>query len=67
MKKLNKEYRFVLIIVIIAIIGILFSNFCNNLVEKTRQETIKNAVLIESDENSYTLDFFGEEYEYTFN
>lgn len=66
MKKLNKEYKFVLALVIIAIIGIMFSNFCNNLTEKTKQETIENAILVESNENSYVLDFYGQEYEYSF-
>lgn len=66
MKKLNKEYKFVLALVIIAIIGIMFSNFCNNLIEKTKQETIENAILVESNENSYVLDFYGQEYEYSF-
>lgn len=66
MKKLNKEYRFVLTIVIIAIIGLICVKFCNHLVEKTINETIENAVLVESNENGYVLNFYGQEYNYSF-
>lgn len=66
MKKLNKEYRFVLIIVIIFIIGLICVKFCNHLVEKTINETIENAVLVESNENGYVLNFYGQEYNYSF-
>ena len=66
MKKLNKEYRFVLTIVIIAIVGLICVNFCNHLVEKTINETIENAVLVESNENGYVLNFYGQEYNYSF-
>lgn len=66
MKKLNKEYRFVLTIVIIFIIGLICVKFCNHLVEKTINETIENAVLVESNENGYVLNFYGQEYSYSF-
>lgn len=66
MKKLNKEYRFVLTLIIIAIVGLICVKFCNHLVEKTINETIENAVLVESNENGYVLDFYGQEYNYSF-
>lgn len=66
MKKLNKEYRFIITLVIIAIVGLICVKFCNHLVEKTIDQTIKNAVLVESNESGYTLNFYGQEYEYSF-
>lgn len=66
MKKLNKEYRFVIILIVITIIGLGCVRFCNHLVEKTINETIENAVLVESNENGYVLNFYGQEYNYSF-
>lgn len=61
-----KEYKFIALILIIFIIGLGCVRFCNHLVEKTIDQTIKNAVLVESNENGYVLDFYGQEYEYSF-
>lgn len=61
-----KEYKFIALILIIVIIGLGCVRFCNHLVEKTIDQTIKNAVLVESNENGYTLNFYGQEYEYSF-
>lgn len=61
-----KEYKFIALILAIVIIGLGCVRFCNHLVEKTINETIKNAVLVESDENGYVLNFYGQEYEYSF-
>ncbi len=66
MKKLNKEYRFVISLIIIVIIGLGCVRFCDHLVEKTIDQTIKNAVLVESNESGYTLNFYGQEYNYSF-
>lgn len=57
-----KEYKFIALILIIVIIGLGCVRFCNHLVEKTIDQTIKNAVLVESNENGYTLNFYGQEY-----
>lgn len=62
-----KEYKFVGLILVIFVLGMIAVNFCNHLVEKTINETIENAVLVTSDENGYVLNFYGEEYEYSFN
>ena len=61
-----KEYKFIALILIIVLIGLGCVRFCNHLVEKTIDQTIKNAVLVESNENGYTLNFYGQEYEYSF-
>lgn len=61
-----KEYKFIALILIIVLVGLGCVRFCNHLVEKTINETIKNAVLVESNENGYVLDFYGQEYEYSF-
>lgn len=66
MKKLNKEYRFIISLIIIAIVGLICVKFCNHLVEKTINETIENAVLVESNENGYVLNFYGQKYNYSF-
>ena len=61
-----KEYKFIALILIIVLIGLGCVRFCNHLVEKTIDQTIKNAVLVESNENGYTLNFYGQEYNYSF-
>lgn len=61
-----KEYKFIALIFIIVIIGLGCVRFCNHLVEKTINETIENAVLVESNENGYVLNFYGQEYNYSF-
>jgi len=61
-----KEYKFIALILAIVIIGLGCVRFCNHLVEKTINETIENAVLVTSDENGYVLNFYGQEYNYSF-
>lgn len=61
-----KEYKFIALILAIVLVGLICVNFCNHLVEKTINETIENAVLVESNENGYVLDFYGQEYNYSF-
>lgn len=61
-----KEYKFIALILIIVLIGLGCVRFCNHLVEKTIDQTIKNAVLVESNENGYVLNFYGQEYNYSF-
>lgn len=61
-----KEYKFIALILAIVIIGLGCVRFCNHLVEKTIDQTIKNAVLVESNENGYVLNFYGQEYDYSF-
>ena len=66
MKHINKEEKFTISLIIIVLIGLGCVRFCNHLVEKTIDQTIKNAVLVESNENGYTLNFYGQEYNYSF-
>lgn len=61
-----KEYKFIALILAIVIIGLSCVRFCNHLVEKTIDQTIKNAVLVESNKSGYTLSFYGQEYNYSF-
>ena len=61
-----KEYKFIALILIIVIIGLGCVRFYNHLIEKTINETIENAVLVESNENGYVLNFYGQEYSYSF-
>lgn len=61
-----KEYKFIALILAIVIIGLGCVRFCNHLVEKTINETIENAALVESNENGYVLNFYGQEYNYSF-
>lgn len=66
MKHINKEEKFIISLIIIVIIGLGCVRFCNHLAEKTINETIENAVLVESNENGYVLNFYGQEYNYSF-
>lgn len=61
-----KEYKFIALILAIVLIGLGCVRFYNHLVEKTINETIENAVLVESNESGYTLNFYGQEYNYSF-
>lgn len=61
-----KEYKFITLILVIVLVGLGCVRFCNHLVEKTIDQTIKNAVLVESNENGYVLNFYGQEYNYSF-
>lgn len=66
MKHINKEEKFIISLIIIVLIGLGCVRFCSHLVEKTINETIENAVLVESNENGYVLNFYGQEYNYSF-
>ena len=61
-----KEYKFIALILAIVLVGLGCVRFCNHLVEKTINETIENAVLVESNKSGYTLNFYGQEYNYSF-
>lgn len=65
MKK-NSEMKFIISLILIAIIGLVVRAYGLWLTEKVRTETIENAILVESDDQGYTLSFDGEEYWYTF-
>lgn len=62
----NEERKFLAKIVIIVVLGLLVAQYGSWLTEKVRQQTIEEAILIESDENGYTLSFNGEYHVYTY-
>ncbi len=65
MKK-NNEMKFVLILAIVAIIGLVFRAYGLWLIDKTEKQVIESTILVESNEDGYILSFDGEEYYYTF-
>lgn len=67
MKKLNKEERFIVKMLIVAMVGLLVARYGSRLTDNVRQQTIKEAVLVESNESGYILSFNGEEHVYTYN
>ena len=62
----NEERKFLAKIIVIVVFGLLVAKYGNWLTEKVRQQTIEEAVLIESDEDGYTLSFNGEYHVYTY-
>ena len=64
--RLTSEEKFIILIAIIVIIGLLVRCYGNYLIKKTTEEVITSAVLVESSDEGYTLSFEGEEYYYTF-
>ena len=54
-------------VITMVITGIFHCLNYNKAMEKVRQETIEEAILVSSDENGYVLSFGGEEHYYTFN
>ena len=53
-------------IVAFAIAGVIHSFTFESKMEQVRQETIEEAVLVESNENGYIISFNGELHSYTF-
>ena len=66
MKKFTKETKFIISLIIIAIIGMAVRAYGLWLTERVEQQTIESAILVESNEDGYTLSFNGQEYWYTF-
>lgn len=64
--RITSEEKFIILIAIIVIIGLLVRCYGNYLIKKTTEEVITSAVLVESSDEGYTLSFEGEEYYYTF-
>ena len=67
MKKLNKETHFIFTLILIALIGLAIRAYGLWLIKTTEQRMIESAILVESNEDGYTLSFDGQEYWYTFN
>ena len=66
MKKLNKETHFIFTLILIALIGLAIRAYGLCLIKTTEQRMIESAILVESNEDGYTLSFDGQEYWYTF-
>lgn len=66
MKKLNKETHFIFTLILIALIGLAIRAYGLWLIKTTEQRMIESAILVESNEDGYTLSFDGQEYWYTF-
>lgn len=64
--RITSEEKFIILIAIIVIIGLLVRCYGNYLIKKTTEEVITSAVLVESSDEGYTLSFEGEEHYYTF-
>lgn len=65
MKK-NSELKFILVLAIVAIVGLVFRAYGLWLIDKTEKQVIESAILVESNDQGYTLSFNGQEYWYTF-
>lgn len=67
-KEIKSIIRMVLsaIIVAFAVAGIFHTFTFESKMEEVRQQTIEEAVLVSSDENSYVISFGGELHSYTF-
>lgn len=66
MKKFTKETKFIISFIIIAIIGMAVRAYGLWLIDKTEKQVIESAILVESNDQGYTLSFNGQEYWYTF-
>lgn len=65
MKK-NSELKFILVLAIVAIVGLVFRAYGLWLIDKTEKQVIESAILVESNDQGYTLSFNEQEYWYTF-
>ena len=54
------------VITAFAVAGVIFAFTFESKMEEVRDQTIKEAVLVSSDENGYTISFGGELHSYTF-
>lgn len=60
--KFNKEERFIALVFVTVLIGLMFVAYGNFL----KKQVIQSAELVGLTENGYTLSFEGEEHYYTF-
>lgn len=63
---MKSEMKFIKCLMVMVAIGLLFVAYGHWLTRTVREDTIKSAVLVESNENHYTISFDGEEHIYDY-
>ena len=61
---MKSEKKFIIRMVIFVAIGLMFVAYGKYVTKTVREDTIKSAVLVESNEDYYTISFDGEEHIY---
>lgn len=61
---MKSEKKFVIRMLILVAVGIMFFTYGKYVTKVVRENTIKSAVLVESNEDYYTISFDGEEHIY---
>lgn len=63
---ITNEEKYLCIILITVLMGLIIKGHINKVVEKATNEVITSAVLVESSNQHYVLSFNGEEHYYSF-
>ena len=63
---MKSEMKFIKRLIVMVVIGLLFVAYGHWLTKTVREDTIKSAVLVESNEYYYTISFDGEEHIYDY-
>ena len=63
---MKSEMKFIKRLMVMVVIGLLFVAYGYWLTKTVREDTIKSAVLVESNEYYYTISFDGEEHIYDY-
>ena len=61
---MKSEKKFVIRMLILVAVGLMFFTYGKYVTKVVRENTIKSAVLVESNEDYYTISFDGEEHIY---
>lgn len=61
------EKKFVIRMLILVAVGLIFFSYGKYVTKVVREDTIKSAALVESNEDYYTISFDGEEHIYDYN
>lgn len=64
--RITNEEKFLGIIAITVLVGLIIRGHINKVVERATSEVITSAVLVESSNQHYVLSFNGEEHYYSF-
>lgn len=63
---MKSEMKFIKRLMVMVVIGLLFVAYGHWLTKTVREDTIKSAALVESNEGYYTISFDGEEHIYDY-
>ena len=63
---MKSEKKFVIRMLILVAVGLMFVAYGKYVTKTVREDTIKSAVLVESNEDYYTISFDGEEHIYDY-